>query len=538
MLMADWDYLLDAPDNSTLYCLTDQHVRALLVVAEYLGWPSRYYSEIGTPINRDDVDALRAGVINALMTDKCTELLTKIQEVKDKVDHIETMITTLETNLDVSQTAQDVALAGILSELTGIVEPSIAGVAAAIAGVSLQVTGVQSAVDEVDEDVDNIETIVIATEGQVDNVYNTTNVNVTIINQATITYEQQVIDDGKAGGWKLPDSTYGIDSADSTGPTQYARWWALENACLRWIKTILYRVTATYDPTSVNLTQLFNDLVAAGGVVIGAVLRPSLGGLGYTIAQVQTAALDVPAAINVACTLANILYNQPANHLSLTTALTALGGMFTVGSDEYIISAVIFAADQADLLTGSEYNYNSLLSILWVTWQKYNLTANSWTTPDGCTLNQVGACPVAPYVQDFTLGKGDWIIHRGRWVPGVGIVGTTHPQDPYNYCYDVELLLPTGGCGYFTRSWKTTSQSFPGGNTLWRMEYYLSPGGAVAANLQPLSGGMDVISIPFNNTLYDKVRFYNADGSAYFPGVNPAYTSTYAVLKKIEVTNP
>lgn len=289
----------------------------------------------------------------------------------------------------------------------------------------------------------NINTNITVLQTQVTNIYNTTNVNVQIINQATITYEQQVIDDGKATGWKIPDTTYGTDSSDVTIPNQYARWWALETCCLRWIKTILYRVIVDNDPTNINLATLYTDLVTAGGVVIGAVLRPSLGGLGYTLSQVVTAALDAAAAETVSCALANALYNYQVTHANLSTALTGVAASFTPGTNAAIIAAVMVAADNADLLTGSQYNYNSFLSILWVTWQKYYITANSWTSPNGCTLS---AYPGGAKTWDFktNLAKEAWLIIRGQMVRDDGYDQGLRAVRRFNtlvYAHDIWLEI-------------------------------------------------------------------------------------------------
>jgi len=535
MLMADWDYILDAPDNSTLYCLTDQHVRALLVVAEYLGWPSRYYSDIGTPINRDDVDALRAGVINALMTDKCTELLTKIQEVKDKVDHLETMLTTLETDLDTSQLAQDVAIAGILSELTGIVEPSIALLAAAVAGIASQTTAILSDVTEIGTDVDNIETVITdpvdglaevsedvdaielrvnKMQGQVTNITNNTIITLNIA---------------------LPDQTFSTDSTDQTLTRQYARYNALCEAITSWILIEGWAMIDLLGGTPTDLASVEALLAAYAQNFIYAAQNPT--GPPYDATTVTAAMVDSAAVNDVACAMITYLQNLAPTPANFSAALSAYTPPAYPDHRKIIVDTLAIALLN---LNGFQV-FSAIIGPAFDAALALNPT--DYNCPPCGTFP--GFCGI-PQTWDFTLGqKAPWLINRGQLVYGEGIHGVQIPGDTA-YTVDLSIYFATPCVALLGHKIEITHARLPNQVPSFGAQwFYLLAGVPTLYTTSPVNQtaawpGLDTASLnvptPPGGVGVYRFRFVGNSGYYALPGVAASQAQAALVTKMRFIT--
>lgn len=78
-LQFNYDDLIDTPDHSCMYCLTDRQVKMILAQTEYIGWKSRYQSPNGNTIDTDIIDRWRAELEDALMGTGCFEELNTQQ---------------------------------------------------------------------------------------------------------------------------------------------------------------------------------------------------------------------------------------------------------------------------------------------------------------------------------------------------------------------------------------------------------------------------------------------------------------------------
>jgi len=462
MLRADWDYLLDAPDNSCLYCLTDMQVRALLVVAEYLGWPSRYYSEIGTPINRDDVDALRGGVVNALMTDRCSEIITKLDTAIDKLNELHTELTTLQTDLDVSQTAQDVAIAGILAELTTVVEPSIAVLATAIAGIASQTTTILSDVTEIGTDVDNIETVITdpvdglaevsedvdaielkvnKMQGQVTNITNNTIISINV---------------------GVPDQTFTSSSQDTTLTETYARYNALCQAVLDFILIEGWNMIYILDGTVADLSTVQALIAAEIQNLVYAVDQNST--VGYTASTVTGAFTDSTAVNDVACAMISYLANLSPTPYNFGLALSTYTPPALPDNRKIIY-------DTLQIALGALNGFQVFSAQLG---PEYDLALAANPTSFNCPpCGAVSAYCTIPQTWDFTLGqKTPWLFQRGILQPGVGLVGTQIPGD-LNFGVDMSIYWSTPCTSIIGHNMECqrAKKSASGGNS-WTIEFY------------------------------------------------------------------
>lgn len=78
-LQFNYDDLIDTPEHSCMYCLTDRQVKMILAQTEYIGWTTRYFSNNQNVIDQDKIDAWRAELEDALMGNGCFEELNTQQ---------------------------------------------------------------------------------------------------------------------------------------------------------------------------------------------------------------------------------------------------------------------------------------------------------------------------------------------------------------------------------------------------------------------------------------------------------------------------
>lgn len=264
-------------------------------------------------------------------------------------------------------------------------------------------------------EITNINTTITTINTNITNIQNITNINITQVNQGTYNYEVNYIL-GQLGNpnCNLPDKSFLTKTTDSQDD-RYNRWAALINACVRFIKTICYRMLYVDTPTNTSdLETAWQDLATAGGVVLGLVAFNPLSTFGISFSTLLTAMTDSTAMLNVACTMANALAFNAISFANFSAACSA--GAWTAGTDEYYLQVVLAAAEGADVL---QYNYNAFLNVLALEFVKAQAIIPVLTSYDylGCQLGTN-----LPLTANFLIGDFEgWVVKYGIYEPGNGI---------------------------------------------------------------------------------------------------------------------
>jgi hypothetical protein len=433
IIALNYDAYNDLPGDTCLYCLTDRQQMILLALVEFVGWKTRWYSPSGATILKDTVEGYQADLAAALMTDRCEEIITKLDAIKDELDAIQNTVDDTGgtvTDLFLGQAAQDVTIAGIVADLTTL---SVAvGVGfGAVAGIATIVTSIQGTVNEMSDDVDNIETIVTAsateiteTGADVDNIellqLKMKNQTSTIINNTVINL-----------GLTLPNQTFTSDSIDKTAMQTFARYNALCSAIVSWVLLEGYALLDALAAGPSSLATL-RAIIDADVFFYSYILTP--GAPAFSETTILAAFVDSAAVDDVACALINYLANLAPTYANFAAAMDAYTPPALPDSRAVIHDALAVALDGLDAWT-------AFAPILESAYQQ-ELALNP--TSFNC-LTCGPASPCGHQIWDFTVGeKGSWIFNRGIYVPGQGLVGVPVPGDT-GYAFEANLYFP-GGC--------------------------------------------------------------------------------------------
>ena len=71
VIQQDYDWITSLTGECS-YCLTNAQVQMILTTVDYLGWPTRWYSETNQ-VDKDVISALKSGLVKALMNGCCDD---------------------------------------------------------------------------------------------------------------------------------------------------------------------------------------------------------------------------------------------------------------------------------------------------------------------------------------------------------------------------------------------------------------------------------------------------------------------------------
>jgi len=402
---SDYDFVLEAPDRSCLFCLSDAQRRALLPLLETMGWKTRWFSQSGATISQDYIVSLRDALIGELMTDHC--------DVNGLLVDIGTKLDTLQTDL----------------------------------------TALTATVDEMETDVDHIEDIVTEIDTDADEILSaitaldtSTTVNIfdfSIINNYQDNLQLQIILASLAAPpVGLPDKIW-ANKNDGTTKSYFAAYCTLTALAKRWIRTCLYRYIYLLDATNSALPAIYVDLVTAGGYMTGGIfLAGAIAGAPPTVSQAITAINDTTAVDTVTCDLAAALANRTLDYAGWKAAVLSLA--YTSGTDAYWLNYVVQGVALLD--DALQANYASFITAYLPEYAvQFALNPNSaCCAPVFCGAHQ----------WDFTnLDLLPIVINRGKVVSGVGIVGVATDFDPNSTGMDISIYYPTS-CAFVNTSFR------------------------------------------------------------------------------------
>jgi hypothetical protein len=163
-----------------------------------------------------------------------------------------------------------------------------------------------------------------------------------------------------------------------------------------------------------------------------------------------------------------------------------------------------------------------------------------------CGISAPG-CVTTTTEWDFSAGvKFPWIITRGKYVPGVGIVGMPLAGDGSNVGIDMHLPMPGGsGCTGQTK-WEFTGKRLSSGyvsqnNSI--LVHYQNVDGTDIKNSQNGLGSLTADGVlTFNwasgTVWYNYIRYCTANSTPAYPEQTAAGVSCgYASIKKIKITH-
>ncbi len=87
-ILFDYDYLLALDTDRCTFCLSPVTVALCISMLEFAGWKTRYFTQIGTEIDQDQIDQWSAKAQQELMVDNC---ISEIQ-VQQLIDQSQTQI--------------------------------------------------------------------------------------------------------------------------------------------------------------------------------------------------------------------------------------------------------------------------------------------------------------------------------------------------------------------------------------------------------------------------------------------------------------
>ena len=437
----DYDAVFALPGDTCLYCLTDQQRDVLLALIHTVNWKTRWYSLVGTTVDQDVIDDFQGQLGAALMSDVCQQIFDSLDAIKDELDDvkadtgairtdttlIKTNVLTIKANTDLLELhllAQDTAIGIIGADLTtlsaavALDSAAIAGIASLLTTTSSEVHDVHVQVDEIDEDVDSIETTVnasateITETGQdVDNI----ELLVTKMKQQ-VTYQNTTV---TINNVLNVYSSFASQNASASNTEVFARYNAFCQGIMDWI----YGEAATVQEAigaSVSDVAAILAFLVSGGASIG---MTSYGPAGQTVAAIQTAITSLTDVQAVACYMITYLQNKPLTYASFKGSLTS----FTPsGTNQTVLKAVLL-----DALA----HYDAFSAYVGNIDAEYQIALSTSPTYFDCAACGVSAAACLAVTTTWNFDQGDkfpWIITRGKYVPGVGILGMPLDGDESN----------------------------------------------------------------------------------------------------------
>ena len=451
-LRQDYDFVQARSEDKCLYCFSDQEITILLGMMDYIGWQSRWYSLIETPIDQEWLDNIQAEITSELMTDNCDirELLENIDDeldaIKTELDDvksdttsikadtatIKTDTTTLKVDTGILKTAvnalelhllaQDAVMTAI-GTLLGTIDAALALLAAAVAGIAAAITSLAGVADEIDEDVDNIEDIITDTDDglfevseDVDNIellVQKIKTGVITINNFTTVIQNYYSFVGNVN--------------DNSDVKNFARYNGLCMAVKDWLYYEFYVVLQGLSAGLTNLDSVF------GSIVINTVwFLQEYGSAGYDETDIMTAIGNTSAVDAVVCHMVTYLQDKDVTYGNFALALDTFSPS---NSDETLLTDILSLAI-------TQFDAFSAFAAVLETYFQAALALNP-TSYDCPSCGTIGAYCSTSETWDFTLGqKIPWFIYRGVYQPGVGIVGVAIPGDT-NLGMDMKIIWPT-----------------------------------------------------------------------------------------------
>jgi len=513
IIILNYDAITALPGDKCLFCLSDKAQMILLALIETLSWKTRWYSPTGQTIDQAVLHELKAEVATELMADQCETIKTSLDEILEAIHTVEGKVDTANNKIDGVQLdlntfqadelqddlLKDLALAAIATDLTTL-SAAVALDSAAIAGIAALLSTTSGEVHDVHIVVDDILTAVNAID------CSTPVVNLQIINNYGDNIQIGIVLPAlTAPSEQIPDKTWTIKSGETEMTAQYARWCALVRVSQKWIDSTLYRVIYQTDISSSSLADLWSDLAAIGGYLIGTIFEYGVFSADYpTIEELEAAAADSAARFTVACDLARALSETGVDFGSWLAAINTLA--YTAATNEDLIASLLQAVAGADIVLKS--NYAAWLSGLPEAFQNIYATLPTSYDCGGCFPFDLGV----DQVWDLTVGqKLPWLITRGLYVPGTGIVGTEIPGDGSNVGCEFWISFPDPGVAFDTIKFHGLIQASGGNKAFvetWRyvagVETYVGSG-----NLSS-TGALQDFTITSGNPgvwLYSKIHF-------------------------------
>jgi hypothetical protein len=279
-----------------------------------------------------------------------------------------------------------------------------------------RITDIENNIITIDADITTI-------NSTLDVVINNTVIDITVVNNQSDYYQLQVVINFIAAGSPgVPDKSFAEKGGVVYMTDRYRLWCALVESCVRFIKSVCYRLIAGDLPTDSSLPGLLTDLLTAGGVVLGAIYNGGIAGLldlipGLSNADIIAACEDTAAQATVACNMAVYLFDATVTAQNFYDAPAA--ATYTAASNEEIVQGILAAAAAVDLM---QYNYQAFLATLATAALKQQAnTPTSWDCGDGCTpqVNATGQ------TWDFQANQrsGLWILTVGEMMLTGDVIG-------------------------------------------------------------------------------------------------------------------
>jgi peptidoglycan hydrolase CwlO-like protein len=562
-ILFDYDFITELPDGDDrcLYCLSAKEVQLILTLAEYIGWERRWLSPSGATISKDVIDALQGSLIEELMTDHC-DIDTLLTDIKDQVDAIKadtntikgdtsslkadmtivkTNLTTIKANTDLLELhllAQDTAIGLIATDLTALSaavaldSAAIAGIASLLTTTSSEVHDVHVQVDEIDEDVDAIETTVNSTATEVTETgADVDNIELLVTKmKQQVTYQNTTV---TINNVLNVYSSFASQNASASNTEVFARYNAFCQGIMDWI----YGETAVVQEAigaSVSDVAAILAFLVSGGASIG---MTSYGPAGQTSAAIQTAITSLTDVQAVACYMITYLQNKPLTYASFKGSLTSFA---PANSNQTVLQAVLL-----DALA----HYDAFSAYVGNIDAEYQIALSTSPTYFDCAACGVSAAACLAVTTTWNFDQGDkfpWIITRGKYLPGVGIIGMPLDGDGTNVGIDMYLPMPGGsGCTGQTK-WEFTGKRLSSGyvsqnNSL--LVHYQNTLGTDIKNSQNGLGSLTADGVlTFNwasgTVWYNYIRYCTANSTPAYPEQTAAGVSCgYALIKQIKITH-
>jgi len=458
------------------------------------------------------------------MADVCAEIMAKLTTLQDKANAIDNHITALSIDMDQGFLLSDLAVAAVKVDTTALV--------AALALLSTAVAGVAATTGIIKIDLANTHT-------RVDEIYDIVNAldcgapvfNLEIINNFNDGLMIQIVLAALAlQSDELPGKTWMDKEDDGTDTSAYAAYCALINMSIQWIRTVLYRFIYVSAPSETALGALYNALVDAGGYFTGTIFDNAGIPSPPSTADAVTASEDDAAILAVACDLATaIMYRS----LSFEDWQTAVFAMTTYAdpSNEKVIADLLIGVATLDNIV--QVNYAGWIAGYPTAYVKAYAAAPTSFDDCGCVQSTCEALAI-----DFSVGeKLPFIVNRGVYRVGSGIIATLLPGDGSNYGIDISLRYPAGTCQIdVVTITGLIAGGGAGGNRAW-VEWYHDVAGVETLYNQAgiSSNGLEQTWTLTNPTQANYVtRFRFRTNSAIYG--TSAQTITWAIFKDATVT--
>lgn len=393
----DYDAMLDLPDDTCLYCLSARDVQIILSQMEYVGWKTRYFSAIGTPVSQDTIDGWQVSIQGALMSDVCAQIFAKLQEIRDEETHIHDAIENLGTEISIEHAAQDVALGAIATDVTGI-SAALALLSTAVAGIAALVTTINGTVNTINANTDTLESSMSDALADLNTLLllvQKIKGGTVIINNTVNVIVQTLI-------------TFSSSTEDTTSTEQYARYNALCSAVVNWMYSECYVVLEALTAPAPDLATI-RGVLDAYALSMLYVLTPNVPP--YTVSTIYAAFSDTSAVNDVACAIITNLANLAVDQVNFAAALASYTPPALPDARKVIFDTLQLALADFDA-------YQTFVSILPTAYQsELALVPTSYNCPP-CTPGLT-----VPKTWDFksTGAKDIWLIIEGQMVAFDGI---------------------------------------------------------------------------------------------------------------------